>query len=137
MTTKQRFLFDADVKTAAGSQTFYIDADTLEEAEERAANGESDGIYSHQVEVTEIGPLCYSHDVTSLNDYGDFTADGVPAENAQIEAVEEEMGELRDALADIFNTIRREGTNASLEAIQERAREAWEKYAECKISITY
>ncbi|WP_432319479.1 hypothetical protein [Yersinia enterocolitica] len=38
----KRFVYSAMVTSGSGSQSFYIDAESREEADERAANNESD-----------------------------------------------------------------------------------------------
>ncbi len=66
----KRYLFTAEIKAAAGSQTFFIDAESREEAE---ANLEAGGgeIYTHDVEVIDLEVFEFSGE-TSLDDFGDF-----------------------------------------------------------------
>jgi len=67
----KRFLYQANVDGAEGNQTFYIDAETQEEADARAQNDESDGIYESEVEVTSLGSMELIGETTT-DDYGDF-----------------------------------------------------------------
>lgn len=70
----KRYLYGAVIKSVSGSQTFYIDAASQEEADERAREGDTDGIHSEDVEVTDLYELepC---GVTNLGDFGDFPPD--------------------------------------------------------------
>lgn len=66
----KRFLIEAEVKAAEGSQTFYVDAETEEQAMDIYNNG-GGNIYAHDVEVVDLGiPGCVGE--TSLDDFGDF-----------------------------------------------------------------
>lgn len=67
----KRYLYVAAVKQASGSQTFYIDAESQGEADERARAGDTDGIYLHEVEVTDLYELEPCGD-TGTDDFGDF-----------------------------------------------------------------
>ncbi|HFF1621723.1 TPA: hypothetical protein ACGBIE_003767 [Yersinia enterocolitica] len=44
----KRFIYSAMVTSGSGSQSFYIDAESREEAGKRAANKESDGMYAEK-----------------------------------------------------------------------------------------
>ncbi|EKN4178403.1 hypothetical protein ACX1H4_03135 [Yersinia enterocolitica] len=67
----KRFIYSATVTSGSGSQSFYIDAESLEEADKRAANNESDGMYADDSEVTDLDALEYE-DETTVDDFGDF-----------------------------------------------------------------
>lgn len=67
---KQRFLFTAQIERAEGSQTFYVDADTQEEAMAALKNGGGD-IYSQEVEVVSLSSFEFEQ-ITSTDDYGDY-----------------------------------------------------------------
>ena len=66
----KRFLYTASVKRADGSQTFYVDAESQEDADRliEAGGGE---MYASEVEVTDLGELEPSG-TTTLDDFGDF-----------------------------------------------------------------
>ena len=65
----KRFLYTYSVTAASGTQTFYVDAETQEEADELIqAGGE---IYSNDVEVTDLGEPDRAGE-TNIDDYGDF-----------------------------------------------------------------
>lgn len=76
----RRFLFSHEVKAASGSQTFYVDAETLEEAR---AILKTDGgeIYSNEVEVTDLSEPEDAGE-TTLDDFGDFEPASLPPEHA-------------------------------------------------------
>ncbi len=67
----KRFIYSATVTSGSGSQSFYIDAKSREEADARAANNESDGMYADDSEVTDLDALEYE-DETTVDDFGDF-----------------------------------------------------------------
>lgn len=67
----KRFIYSATVTSGSGSQSFYIDAKSREEADKRAANNESDGMYADDSEVTDLDALEYE-DETTVDDFGDF-----------------------------------------------------------------
>ncbi|EKN5088598.1 hypothetical protein DVP68_23625 [Yersinia enterocolitica] len=67
----KRFIYSATVTSGSGSQSFYIDAKSREEADARAANNESDGMYADDSEVTDLDALDYE-DETTVDDFGDF-----------------------------------------------------------------
>ncbi|EKN3385516.1 hypothetical protein OU757_004597 [Yersinia enterocolitica] len=67
----KRFIYSATVTSGSGSQSFYIDAKNREEADKRAANNESDGMYADDSEVTDLDALEYE-DETTVDDFGDF-----------------------------------------------------------------
>jgi hypothetical protein len=48
----KRFLFNYDIESASGTQTFYVDAETMEEAKERIKTGGE--VYADDCEVTEL-----------------------------------------------------------------------------------
>lgn len=67
----KRFIYSATVTSGSGSQSFYIDAESREEADKRAANQESNGMYADDSEVTDLDALEYE-DETTVDDFGDF-----------------------------------------------------------------
>ena len=69
MSELKRYLIQCEVIEASGSQIFYVDAGTEEEAIERFANGEGN-FYADEVEVTNLseGWVCGT---TDLDDRGD------------------------------------------------------------------
>lgn len=65
----KRFLISHDVVNASGTQVFWVDAESEDEAMAKHQAGESD-MYSSEVEVTKLGEpsLCGT---TSLDDTGE------------------------------------------------------------------
>ncbi len=91
----KRFIYSATVTRGSGSQSFYIDAKSREEADARAANNESDGMYADDSEVTDLDALEYE-DETTVDDFGDFPL--ISREQsliAQLEAAQKERDEFR------------------------------------------
>ncbi|WP_145603538.1 hypothetical protein [Yersinia intermedia] len=87
----KRFIYSATVTSGSGSQSFYIDAESREEADARAANNESDGMYADDSEVTDLDALDYE-DETTVDDFGDFPL--ISREQsliAQLEAAQQEL----------------------------------------------
>ncbi|EPW5280696.1 hypothetical protein ACWMSZ_004185 [Yersinia enterocolitica] len=87
----KRFIYSATVTSGSGSQSFYIDAKNREEADKRAANNESDGMYADDSEVTDLDALDYE-DETTVDDFGDFPL--ISREQsliAQLEAAQHEL----------------------------------------------
>ncbi|HDL7329697.1 TPA: hypothetical protein PXN08_003989 [Yersinia enterocolitica] len=96
----KRFIYSATVTRGSGSQSFYIDAESREEADKRAANNESDGMYADDSEVTDLDALEYE-DKTTVDDFGDFPL--ISREQsliAQLEAAQKERDELKMKLSD-------------------------------------
>lgn len=92
----KRFIYSATVTSGSGSQSFYIDAKNREEADARAANNESDGMYADDSEVTDLDALDYE-DETTVDDFGDFPL--ISREQsliAQLEAAQKERDGLRE-----------------------------------------
>ncbi|CNE71141.1 hypothetical protein [Yersinia kristensenii] len=90
----KRFIYSATVTSGSGSQSFYIDAKSREEADKRAANNESDGMYADDSEVTDLDALEYE-DETTVDDFGDFPL--ISREQSlitQLEAVQKERDDL-------------------------------------------
>ncbi|MFM1466898.1 hypothetical protein WFQ12_03310 [Yersinia enterocolitica] len=90
----KRFIYSATVTSGSGSQSFYIDAKNREEADKRAANNESDGMYADDSEVTDLDALEYE-DETTVDDFGDFPL--ISREQsliAQLEAAQKERDDL-------------------------------------------
>ncbi|WP_235942351.1 hypothetical protein [Yersinia thracica] len=96
----KRFIYSATVTSGSGSQSFYIDAKSREEADARAANNESDGMYADDSEVTDLDALEYE-DETTVDDFGDFPL--ISREQsliAQLEAAQKEVHGLKMKLSD-------------------------------------
>ena len=74
----KRFLYTASVRSASGTQTFFVDAESRAEADERAANGDTDGISYNEVEVTDLTELEFESETTT-DDFGDY-----PEQAAQV-----------------------------------------------------
>ncbi|EME3603464.1 hypothetical protein ACROQ8_004537 [Yersinia enterocolitica] len=89
----KRFIYSATVTSGSGSQSFYIDAESREEADERAANNESDGMYADDSEVTDLDALDYE-DETTVDDFGDFPL--ISREQSLIAQLEASQKELFD-----------------------------------------
>lgn len=93
----KRFIYSATVTCGSGSQSFYIDAKNREEADARAANKESDGMYADDSEVTDLDALEYE-DETTVDDFGDFPP--ISREQsllAKLEAAEQRSDDLAKA----------------------------------------
>ncbi|HDW8050321.1 TPA: hypothetical protein RM804_001871 [Yersinia enterocolitica] len=91
----KRFIYSATVTSGSGSQSFYIDAKNREEADARAANNESNGMYADDSEITDLDALEYE-DETTVDDFGDFPL--ISREQsliAQLEAAQKERDEFR------------------------------------------
>ena len=67
----KRYLYTAQVKSASGFQTFYVDANSRQDADGRVANDDTDGIYMHAVEVTDLEDFEFEGE-TTVADFGDF-----------------------------------------------------------------
>lgn len=96
----KRFIYSATVTSGSGSQSFYIDAESREEADARAANNESDGMYADDSEITDLDALEYE-DETTVDDFGDFPL--ISREQsliAQLEAAQKEIHGLKMKLSD-------------------------------------
>lgn len=66
----QRFLIETRVERAEGSQIWFVDAETLQEAIEKYEAGEAD-VYSTDTEVLQLGKPAIIG-VTSLDDKGEM-----------------------------------------------------------------
>lgn len=66
----KRFLFEYPVLGTHGTQVFYVDAETADDALHLLEGG-GGAIYSEEIEVTDIGEpeLCGE---TTLDDFGEF-----------------------------------------------------------------
>ncbi|MHA3667824.1 hypothetical protein ACX1IQ_04630 [Yersinia enterocolitica] len=92
----KRFIYSATVTSGSGSQSFYIDAESREEADARAANNESNGMYADDSEITDLDALEYE-DETTVDDFGDFPL--ISREQsliAQLESAQKERDALRE-----------------------------------------
>jgi hypothetical protein len=67
----KRFVYTASVESTYGHQSFYIDATTREEADERAARNDTDAIYAEEIEVQDLGKLVFDNETTT-DDFGQF-----------------------------------------------------------------
>lgn len=90
----KRFLINTDVVDAQGVQTWYVDAESEDEALEKFNAGAGE-IYENEVEVTKLGDpeICGE---TTLDDFGDQD-NGLTADAA-------EQGEQGQAVASIYIT---------------------------------
>lgn len=99
----KRFIYSATVISGSGSQSFYIDEETREEADNRAANKESDGMYANDSEVIDLDSFDYE-DETTIDDYGDFPLiSREQALLAKLEAAEKGNEFLKEQLAQLAN----------------------------------
>ncbi|MGE4862488.1 hypothetical protein [Yersinia enterocolitica] len=89
----KRFIYSATVTSGSGSQSFYIDAKSREEADARAANNESNGMYADDSEITDLDALEYE-DETTVDDFGDFPL--ISREQSLIAQLESTQKELFD-----------------------------------------
>ncbi|MFM1509551.1 hypothetical protein WFP10_17480 [Yersinia enterocolitica] len=89
----KRFIYSATVTSGSGSQSFYIDAKNREEADKRAANNESDGMYADDSEVTDLDALEYE-DETTVDDFGDFPL--ISREQSLIAQLEAAQGNIKE-----------------------------------------
>ncbi|MBX9479189.1 hypothetical protein J8Z85_08685 [Yersinia enterocolitica] len=99
----KRFIYSATVTSGSGSQSFYIDAESREEADARAANNESDGMYADDSEITDLDALEYE-DETTVDDFGDFPL--ISREQsliAQLEAAHKRIAELDNSESQLIN----------------------------------
>ncbi|MHA3605047.1 hypothetical protein [Yersinia enterocolitica] len=99
----KRFIYSATVTSGSGSQSFYIDAKNQEEADARAANNESDGMYADDSEITDLDALEYE-DETTVDDFGDFPL--ISREQsliAQLEAAHKRIAELDNSESQLIN----------------------------------
>lgn len=65
---KKRYLFDYPVKATRGTQTFYVDAESLREATELLVR-DGGTFYDQEVEVVDLGEPEHSGE-TTLDDFG-------------------------------------------------------------------
>jgi hypothetical protein len=89
----RRFLFSYVVESASGSQTFYVDAETPEDAL-ALLKTEGGELYRHEVEVTDLSEPEPSGE-TTLDDFGDYEPASLPPEQ---EAPAEREAVLAEAL---------------------------------------
>ena len=66
----KRFLIETSVENAEGSQTWYVDATSEDEALKKYEQGRCD-LYASNVDVTSLGEPEISGE-TTLDDFGDF-----------------------------------------------------------------
>jgi hypothetical protein len=77
----KRFLIQASVLNAEGSQTWYADAETEAEALQKYNNGDCD-IYASEIDITSLGePELVGE--TTLDDFGDLAATPPAAQPVQ------------------------------------------------------
>ncbi|EOA7127698.1 hypothetical protein ACH117_003552 [Yersinia enterocolitica] len=89
----KRFIYSATVTSGSGSQSFYIDAKSREEADARAANNESNGMYADDSEITDLDALEYE-DETTVDDFGDFPL--ISREQSLIAQLEAAQGNIKE-----------------------------------------
>lgn len=63
----KRYLYTAYIKDASGYQTFFVDAESKEEADIKIQDGGE--IYENEVEVTDISDIEFDR-MTDTNDFG-------------------------------------------------------------------
>lgn len=97
----KRFIYSATVTSGSGSQSFYIDAKSREEADKRATNNESDGMYADDSEITNLDALEYE-DETTVDDFGDFPL--ISREQSLIAKLEAAQKE-RDVYANLASDV--------------------------------
>lgn len=90
----KRYLYTASAESVYGSQTFYIDAESQKQANERASRHDTDGIYEEMLEVQGLGDFEPCGD-TDLSDFGDFPPDAPSAKalTARVTELEAEVQE--------------------------------------------
>jgi hypothetical protein len=81
----KRFLIDTSVENAEGTQTWFVDAETKEEALDKFSAGGCD-LYESNVEVTRCGEPEISGEVP-LDDFGRFAEQPAPVQPAVQEPV--------------------------------------------------
>jgi hypothetical protein len=70
----KRFLIERSIASAEGTQTFWVDADSEEDALARHDAGEG-GMYASECEVQSLGEPVVAGE-TGKDDYGDFPLEG-------------------------------------------------------------
>lgn len=93
-----RYLIERSVESASGSQIFYVDATSDEEAIAKHKKGEG-GIYANECEVTSLGVPSISGQ-TNTNDYGDY-ADQADL-HISFNAVEQWLGSINPDIQELF-----------------------------------
>jgi hypothetical protein len=101
----KRFLIDTSVENAQGTQTWFVDAETEQEALDKFSDGDCD-LYESNVEVTRCGEPEISGEVP-LDDFGRFAEQPPAAQPAPVQepvaALIDENQRLRAELK--FNTL--------------------------------
>ena len=88
----KRFLIDTSVENAEGTQTWFVDAETEEEALEKYKSGFCD-LYESNVEVTRCGEPEISGEVP-LDDFGRFAEQPPAAQRQWVGLTDEEYFEI-------------------------------------------
>jgi hypothetical protein len=81
--TVKRFLIDTSVENAEGAQTWFVDAETEQEALDKFSSGTC-ALYESNVEVTRCGEPEISGEVP-LNDFGAFAEQAPTAQPAPVQ----------------------------------------------------
>ena len=97
----KRFLIDTPVENAEGSQTWFVDAETEEEALEKYWSGSSD-LYESNVEVMSLGEPEISGEVP-LDDFGDSAVFCAPSATQPAVPLTDELWNLLDAVEKELN----------------------------------
>jgi hypothetical protein len=79
----KRFLIDTSVENAEGTQTWFVDAETEQEALDKFSDGDCD-LYESNVEVTRCGEPEISGEVP-LDDFGRFAEQPPAAQPAHVQ----------------------------------------------------
>jgi hypothetical protein len=87
----KRFLIDTSVENAEGTQTWFVDAETEEEALDKFSAGGCD-LYESNVDVTQCGEPEISGEVP-LDDFGRFAEQPPSAQRQWVGLTEQEAAE--------------------------------------------
>lgn len=101
MSELKRFLIDCSVKAAEGTQTFYVDAVSEEEAIVKFEDGGGE-MYANEVEVMDLGEPSISGQ-TTLDDIG--TVDGFSGLLSALQASQAREQRLADQLRSAMGQI--------------------------------
>jgi hypothetical protein len=88
----KRFLIDTSVENAEGTQTWFVDAETEEEALDKFSAGGCD-LYESNVDVTQCGEPEISGEVP-LDDFGRFAEQPPAAQRTCVGLTDEEYSDL-------------------------------------------
>jgi hypothetical protein len=96
----KRFLIDTSVENAEGTQTWFVDAETEEEAIDKFSDGGCD-LYESNVDVTRCGEPEISGEVP-LDDFGRFAAQ--PAQPAPVQEPVGTYGEIYESMQSLLRS---------------------------------